>query len=103
MNHNCWTLLCDEPHAANDTHVGDCLCVMCHPEHDWTSWSVYPECDGCLAAMELWIYENEDTGLGILYEHFDPVKYETDAQRWRARRAALESTKRGLYEYRKSA
>jgi len=65
--HDCRSSLCDTPHYANDSHKAECLCALCHPEHEWSEWNCYPDfCDGCLMMLAQWIHENTDfTGCPI--------------------------------------
>jgi hypothetical protein len=58
--HNCGQSLCVTPHSITDYHKADCLCDLCHPEHDWQEWRVYPECEGCVLALFEWLPENVD-------------------------------------------
>lgn len=60
MSHDCRRTLCETPHSDLDSHPGECGCAACHESHDWSEWNVYPECEGCLSDMALWIHESTD-------------------------------------------
>lgn len=59
--HDCRRSLCDSPHFENDDHPGECLCDMCHPDHDWEMWNCYPPCEGCAETLlEYWREELQE-------------------------------------------
>jgi hypothetical protein len=60
MTHNCRLSYCETPHNELDGHANECGCDRCHEFHDWREWTVYPECDGCLLDLSLWLVENTD-------------------------------------------
>lgn len=62
MAHDCRNILCDTPHHDNDSHPEACICEVCHPEHIWQQWEVYPgnECAGCETMLFEWLKENVD-------------------------------------------